>query len=143
MVNDTTPTSTNTPSTSGDGVHDRAKSIACPRHGIVDVAADAPCTDCGVAAYDLDDRSARDLVRANREVALKARKTAVGVAIFVVALVASFSWLPLRVMMFNVNVLAFLVAGSAASFGARPLALKLEPNVRLRRLDHVLARRRL
>ena len=143
MVNDTTPTSTNTPFTSGDGDHDRAKSIACPRHGIVDVAADAPCTDCGIAAYDLDDRNARDLVRANREVALKARKTAVGVAIFVVALVASLSWLPLRLMMFNVNVLAFLVAGSAASFGARPLALKLEPNVRLRRLDHVLARRRL
>ena len=143
MVNDTTPTSTNTPSTSGDGVHDRAKSSACPRHGLIDVAADAPCTDCGVAAYDLDDRSARDLVRANREVALKARKTAVGVAIFVVALVASVSWLPLRRMIFNVNVLAFLVAGSAASFGARPLALKLEPNVRLRRLDHVLARRRL
>ena len=141
MVNDTTPTSTNTPSTSGDGVHDRAMRIACPRHGIVDVAADAPCTDCGIAAYDLDDRNARDLVRANREVALKARKTAVGVTIFVVALVASLSWLPLRLMMFNVNVLAFLVAGSAASFGARPLALKLEPNVRLRRLDDVLARR--
>jgi hypothetical protein len=141
MVNDTSHTSTNTPSTSSDGVHDRAKSIACPRHGIVDVAADAPCAECGVAAYDLDDRSARDLVRANREVALKARKTAVGVAIFVVVLVATHSWLPLRVMMFNVNVLAFLVAGSAASFGARPLALKLEPNVRLRRLDDVLARR--
>jgi hypothetical protein len=141
MVNDTSHTSTNTPSTSSDGVHDRAKSIACPRHGIVDVAADAPCVDCGIAAYDLDDRNARDLVRANRELALKARKTAVGVAIFVVALVASLSWLPLRVMIFNVNVLAFLVAGSAASFGARPLALKLEPNVRLRRLDDVLARR--
>ena len=29
--------------------------VACPRHGIVDVAKDQPCPECGVAAYDLAD----------------------------------------------------------------------------------------
>lgn len=48
-------------------------SVACPRHGLVDVAADAPCPVCGVPAYDLDVRGARDVVRQNRAFALKTR----------------------------------------------------------------------
>jgi len=117
--------------------------IACPRHGALDVAADAPCPECGVAAYDLTDRMARDLVRANREQALKTRKTAAGLVIFIVVLVASLYLLPVRIVFFNINMLAFLVAGAAASFGARPLAKKLETNARLRRLDDELQRHRI
>ncbi len=117
--------------------------IACPRHGALDVAADAPCPECGVAAYDLSDRMARDLVRANRDLSLKTRKTAAGIVIFIVVLVASLYLLPVRIVFFNINMLAFLVAGAAASFGARPLALRLETATRLRRLDDELHRQRI
>ena len=37
-------------------------SVACPRHGVLDVSPDAPCPACGVAAYNLEDRGARDVV---------------------------------------------------------------------------------
>jgi hypothetical protein len=123
--------------------HQESTMIACPRHGALDVAADAPCPDCSVAAYDLSDRTARDLVRANRDLALKTRKNVAGVVIFGVTVIASLYLLPVRIVFFNINVLAFLVAGAAASFGARPLALRLETAPRLRRLDNELHRQRI
>lgn len=117
--------------------------IACPRHGLVDVAADAPCPVCGVAAYDLDDRGARDVVRQNRAVALKTRVMLCGVVCFVVAGAAAHLWSPLRLWFFGLDVVTLLVAGSAASFLARPLAIAVEPDARLRALDRALAARKI
>jgi hypothetical protein len=117
--------------------------IACPRHGLVDVTADAPCPVCGVPAYDLHDRGARDVVRKNRAFALKTRIMACGVVCFVVAGAAAHLWSPLHLRVFGLDLVTLLVAGSAASFLSRRLAVTVEPDVRLRGLDRVLAARRL
>lgn len=123
--------------------------IACPRHGVVDVDKDQPCPDCGVAAYDLDDRLARDVVRQNRELAHKSRKIVAGVLLFVGATVAAVvcTWLYDGVLLggesnLEINFTPLLAGGVAAGFGARTLALKLERDPRLRRLDEELTRRR-
>jgi hypothetical protein len=116
--------------------------IACPRHGVVDVSKDAPCPSCGVAAYDLDDRNARDVVRQNRELALKTRKFILGAVVFVgVALAADVGFV-LRDGTFTFNLLAPFCGAIAAAFAARPLALKVEPVAALRRLDEELTRRK-
>jgi hypothetical protein len=114
--------------------------VACPRHGIVDVAKDQPCPECGVAAYDLADRGARDVVRQNRAAALKTRVAACAVGVFVGAFVVGLT-LPLTLVVFGVPLVPAFCGALAASFGARPLALKLEHNPRLRRLDSELAQR--
>jgi hypothetical protein len=117
--------------------------IACPRHGLVDVAADAPCPVCGVPAYDLDDRGARDVVRQNRAFALKTRVMLCGVVCFIVAGAAAHRWSPLHLWFFGLDLVTFFVAAGAASFLARPLAVAVEPDARLRALDRTLAARRI
>ncbi len=120
--------------------------IACPRHGVIDVLRDAPCPVCGVAAYDLADRGARDIVRANRETGLTMKKRLAGVAIFVVV-AGAVAVSPLR---FTLNLFglpiplgALLAAAVAAAFGHRALALKMEREPRLRQLDAELTRRKI
>lgn len=114
--------------------------IACPRHGVVDVAKDAPCPACGVAAYDLDDRKARDVVRQNRELAHKTRKLIAGTAVFVGVWIASGTAFAISDGGFQINFVPFLAGGVAAAFAARPLALKMETNAALRALDAELER---
>lgn len=117
--------------------------IACPRHGLVDVAANAPCPGCDVPAYDLDDRGARDVVRQNRTFALKTRVMVCGVVCFIVGGAAAQLWSPLHLRVFGLDLVTLLVAGSAASFLARRLAEAVEPDARLRGLDRALAARRI
>lgn len=114
--------------------------IACPRHGIVDVAKDVPCPDCGVAAYDLDDRRARDVVRQNREMAFKTRKIVGGTGAFIAVYLASGVGFAIENGKFEINLIPFLAGGIAAAFAARPLALKMETNPKLRALDAELER---
>ena len=114
--------------------------IACPRHGRLSVAKDAPCPDCGVAAYDLDDRLARDVVRQNRELGLKTRKTVCGVALFVVGCFGAGTAFAFDQGGFQLNVVPLFVGAILAAFGSRPLALQLERNPALHALDGELAR---
>ena len=116
--------------------------VACPRHGVLDVAPDAPCPTCGVAAYNLDERGARDVVRPIREHALKARKVVAGVVVFVAAAAVASQVLPVHLVVFNVDLALVFVAAAAASFGARPLAVLVERTPALRELDQALAARR-
>ncbi len=114
--------------------------IACPRHGVVDVVKDAPCPVCGVAAYDLDDRRARDVVRQNREMAHKTRKLVGGAAAFVGVWLASGTAVAISEGGLQINFVPFVAGGIAAAFAARPLALKMETNPALRALDAELER---
>ncbi|MDP2344508.1 MAG: hypothetical protein Q8O67_26380 [Deltaproteobacteria bacterium] len=125
--------------------------IACPRHGVLngdtpspdDVAKDAPCPDCGVPAYDLDDRRARDVVRQNRELAHKTRKLIGGtVTFFAVSAVAAGGAFVQSAGETSINVMSLLAGGIAAAFAARPIALKLERDPRLRQLDDELTKRK-
>jgi hypothetical protein len=111
--------------------------VACPRHGVLSIAADAPCPHCGVAAYDLGTRHARDVVRPARALALKARVFVVGAGLVAVAGVGG------RGLSFDhgvdVNVLPWLVGAVLAAFAARRIAVALERDPALRALDAALA----
>jgi hypothetical protein len=115
--------------------------IACPRHGVLNVAADAPCPHCGVPTYDLDSRDARDVVRPVRALALKVRVVVIGTLLVLGVL---FVTNPIRFAGVGVSVdfVPLLLAGLAASFGARPIARFVEPRPALRRLDDALAAHR-
>lgn len=117
--------------------------VACPRHGVLDVSPDAPCPACGVAAYNLEQRGARDVVRPIREHALKTRKVVGGVVIFVATALVASQVLPVHVVIFNIDFAMLFVAAAAATFGARPLALLVEQQPALRQLDQVLTARRI
>jgi hypothetical protein len=114
--------------------------VACPRHGVLSIAADAPCPHCGVAAYDLGSRNARDVVRPTRALALKTRTFVVGAGLVAVAIVGGHG------VSFDhgvdVNVAAWLVGGLLAAFAARPIAIAVERNPGLRALDASLAKHR-
>jgi hypothetical protein len=113
---------------------------ACSRHGIVDVAADAPCPVCQQLTYDLDDRAARDVVRDHRRIALALRTRVAGVGLFA-AVTTVVALGPVEVTLFGLPVLAIFAGALAASFGARRLATLLEPDARRRQLDVALAAR--
>ena len=111
--------------------------VACPRHGVLSINADAPCPHCGVAAYDLGSRLARDVVRPARTLALKTRTFAVGVGL--VALVGIGDHGVSFDHGVDVNVFPWLVGGVLAAFVARRIAVSLERDPALRALDTALA----
>ena len=112
--------------------------VACPRHGVVVAAADTPCPDCGVALYDLADRAARVVVRANRFSALATRRTVFSVIAYAVGVVVAFA-IHGPVTFMNINVVGAAVAVAVAKFGAEPFAKLIETKPALRELDRVLA----
>jgi hypothetical protein len=112
--------------------------VACPRHGVVSVAADAPCPHCGVAAYDLGSRQARDVVRSVRELCLKKRTFVVGAVLAVTTVVRGDGFV-LGHSAVSVNLVPWLAAGLLAGYLARPIARLLERDRALRALDAALA----
>lgn len=111
--------------------------IACPRHGVLSVAADAPCPHCGVPAYDLTSRHARDVVRPVRALALRGRTIAIAVvAVFVALYVGE----PVHVgkASVHVNLVPVVMAALGAVLASR-FARLVEPRQPLRRLDAALA----
>ncbi|MBM4279883.1 MAG: hypothetical protein FJ137_03755 [Deltaproteobacteria bacterium] len=112
--------------------------VACPRHGLVSVAVDAPCPCCGVAAYDLASRDARAVVRPARELGLQTRRRVVAVVGVVVALtVGGGVGFGPGGLTFDLG--AWLGAALWAVFAARPVAVALERDRGLRALDAALA----
>lgn len=115
--------------------------VACPRHGLIAAPKDTPCPHCQVALYDLDDRNARDVVRANRHTALKARRTIIG-AVFVVACTIWAFASGSGNAGLGLNILPLFVGVALALFTAAPLARAIERSMPLRGLDTWLQQHR-
>ncbi len=111
--------------------------IACPRHGVITAPKDTPCPHCQVALYDLSDRNARDVVRANRHTALKTRRTIIGVIFVVGGVVAAFAGGNSAAGL-SINFVPLFVGVALAVFTAAPLARAVERSMPLRGLDAFL-----
>ena len=111
--------------------------VACPRHGVVAAAKDTPCPDCQVALYDLGDRNARDVVRANRHEALRTRRLVIGVVFVVGLTVAGIARLSGNGGI-SVDFVMVFAGALLAAFASAPLARTIERKPALRALDTFL-----
>lgn len=117
---------------------------ACPRHGIIAAAADTPCPECGVALYDLDDRNARDVVRANRFTALKNRRFAFTMVTMAAGLVGACTVrLPISFTIMNVDIVPLIIGVALGKFLAEPFSRLIETDPELRSLDAWLRNNRI
>lgn len=120
--------------TSAAGEITASSTVACPRHGLLDARADTPCPHCQSLLFDLSDRNARDVVRANRHAGLKGRRTILAVVVVALTLVVSV----LRGSgngVVGVDFVVLVVGAAVAIMGSAPLARLLERKPALRALD--------
>lgn len=115
--------------------------IACPRHGVQNAAADTPCPHCGVALYDLSDRNARDVVRANRDDVLKRRRVAFDVVMVVVSVL--FSLRNSTDTSLTIDFISLIVGIVIAIPLAAPFARAIERSSSLRLLDRYFVQQRI